>query len=175
MNTTTISFKDILEGANITLKNLKDNIFAGTIGENILKTLSFAKLIPVNGKLLSTSIRGTTYADGPALEQLHKDFLLNKDPKLDVALEPGNPKPPAFKVTYQGKPIGYLPAELSRTLAYRAVTIAGVLDILDVNASKKAYRIDVLVGYGPQFSAKAPPQIATPPPLPTPIPVAATA
>lgn len=145
-----------LTGTGIDPTRLNDNEFLSIIDASVLQKLCALKIIPLNGKLLSTPVRGTSYADPNTLKSCHTDWLAGKNPAVNIAYEPTNPKPPAFKVTYQEKPIGYIPAELAIRLRNRKIHFLKILKFTEIAPSaarhKNSHAIDMLIAYGPLYS-----------------------
>jgi hypothetical protein len=127
------------------------------------QTLPAEAVIPPHGKLISIPVRGTSYADRATLRDCHDQYhaaLASNDPasapKLEIALEPENPKPPAFKITYNGGHLGYVPAKVAPTLLNRSLNVLKITrfsKIPDTDARHKdSYAIDLLVACGALFS-----------------------
>ena len=123
----------------------------------ITKKMQDAGLIPKNGKFLKTQVRGTSFADPQWLAVCQKIWEKNGDINLTVALEPTNPRPPAYRIDHGGRRLGYLAAELAPTLTGRELSIAGVIQFFKMPNPRRpgAYVIDLILGYGPEGSQTA--------------------
>lgn len=144
-----ISFQKIMASQKIEPDALTFSDNPNTEFPQFIKMLQNFKILPAGYEICVTKIKGTTFCKPEHVEQALKEFAATGDINLKIQYEPNNPYPPAFAVMHGQNRIGYLPAQLAKTLAARRSKYLSTIStyIVENRADKIAASFTIVIAY----------------------------